>query len=596
MTGEPGGSAAVPARDSGRYVNVGRSSQPDYPPAAGSDRVRRRPLLLPGVPPPPDYYRNNLLRVLEHVGNHHADLLAPEEADFIARIAAASRDAQRLYARLVSRKAGEIRLDRLAYREIGDLDAAVDELAAAALVELGADAPLKRLLGLFTKGELASLFELHAPTKKALLDDIQARYERSAVYERLRGLSGWLCLTGRHCLDLVQLLFFGGSALGGTRGDLTTFVLEDLGMARFEDYAVSRDRRLFQDRAELRRYLALGDLNALSHSVAEHPGLAGAVQLALGEFRRKPSRLEQRLQDRALNRLGHWFERTGSFGEALACYGRSSSHPARERRVRILTRLGEKGAAEALLAEIAGDPQGAEEQDFAARFGKRRAGERPPVTVVPLEALDGTSVENRALDWFRASGGEGWHLENHLPLGLAGLAFWDIVFAPVDGVFLNPWQAAPLDLFWEDFAVQRQARLLKAKRALEDPQRFSHTLQTTLDAKAGTVNRLVSWRHLDAYRLSRILETVPHRVLYPLVCHVIGNLRMARTGFPDLLVLYGSDDYEFVEVKGPNDQLQPAQRIWFKYFRENKCNSRIVKSKVPDSIGRDKSGIAGGER
>ena len=87
----------------------------------------------------------------------------------------------------------------------------------------------------------------------------------------------------------------------------------------------------------------------------------------------------------------------------------------------------------------------------------------------------------------------------------------------------------------------------------------------------------MSWRHLDAYRLGRILETVPHGVLYPLVCHVIDNLRMARTGFPDLLILYGIDDYEFVEVKGPNDQLQPAQRIWFKYFREKSCNARILK-------------------
>lgn len=203
----------------------------------------------------------------------------------------------------------------------------------------------------------------------------------------------------------------------------------------------------------------------------------------------------------------------------------------------------------------------------------------PPVTVVPQEAEVEGRVESRALDWFEASGGEGWHLENHLPLGLAGLAFWDVVFAAVDGAFLNPYQAGPLDLFWEDFAVQRRAALAQAKSALAEPRRFARTLTATLEAKAGIVNRLVSWRHLDAHRLRRILETVPHSVLFPLACHVIDNPRMARTGFPDLLVLYGTEDYEFVEVKGPRDQLQPAQRIWFEYFLANNCNARILKFK-----------------
>ena len=568
---------AVGARDRAPTGSVARSSRPGPLPAAVGDRARSDPVLLPGVPPPPDYYRNNLLRVLEHVRDHHADLLLPGESGFIARVAGASRDAQRLYARLVSRTVPLIRLDKLSYREVGHLEAAVSELAEAALIELGVDAPVERLLRLFTKGELAALFEVRAPTKQALLESILNRCDGSAVRERLRGLSDWLCLTDAHALDLVQLLFFGGSTVGGLRGDLTTFVLEDLGTARFEDYAISREQRIFRDREELRRYLALRDLNALSHEVAEHPGLAGAVHVAIAGFSESRSRLEQRLIDRSLNRLGRWFERTGCDRDALDCYGRSSSHPARERRVRILTRIGEEDAARVLLDEIAGDPRSPEEKDFAARFGKRRVGPVSAVTVVPMEQGRVQGVERLALDRLTASGGEGWHLENHLPLGLAGLAFWDVVFAPVDGAFLNPYQAGPLDLFWEDFAVARQTALTRAKASLEDPTRFARTLKVTFEAKAGIVNRLVSWRHLDAYRLGRILETVPHGVLYPLVCHVIDNLRMARTGFPDLLILYGIDDYEFVEVKGPNDQLQPAQRIWFKYFRENVCNARILK-------------------
>ena len=585
MPSERIGGATVVAPASGPVGAGSRSLRAGLPPAAGVKRVGGAPLLQPGVAPPPDYYRNNLLRVLEHVCGQCADLLGPQEADFIDRLGAVSRNAQRLYARLLSRKVPRIRLDRLAYAEIEDVQAAVEELAAAALVELGADAPTEDLLTLFTKKELSILFGLRAPTKKALLDGILQRYAGSAVRERLMELSDWLCLADGHCLDHVQLLFFGASAVGGLRADLTTFVLEDLGAARFEDYAISPDRRLFHDRSELRRYLALRDLNDLSHRVSEHVGLADAVLVALANVPEAVTRLEKRLSDRTLNRLGRWFERTGRHRDALHCYVRSTSHPARERRVRILSRFGEERAAATLLDEIARDPQCPEEKDFAARFGKRRAHGMLPVTAVPLKEGTQESVESRALAWFKASGGEGWHLENHLPLGLAGLAFWDVIFAPVDGVFLNPYQAGPIDLFWEDFTAQRRDELARAKAVLEEPQQFSRVLNTTLEAKRGIVNRLVNWRHLDANRLGRILETVPHRVLFPLACHVIDNLRMARTGFPDLLILYGADDYEFVEVKGPNDQLQPAQRVWFKYFRENAFNARILKFKVPKPGG-----------
>lgn len=585
MPSEPDGSATAGARAAGPAGTGARPSRDNPAPGAGSQRVRKAALLQPGVPPPPDYYRNNLLRVLEHVREQCADLLVPGETAFIARVAGVGRDAQRLYARLLSRKVPRIRLDRLAYREIEDVVAAAEELAGAALVELGPDAPARDLLELFTKSELSTLFAFGAPTKRALLDGILERHAGATIRERLQGQSNWLCLSDGHCLGLVQLLFFGASAAGGLRADLTTFVLEDLGTARFEDYAVSRGRRLFRNREELRRYLALRDLDELSHGVAEHFGLANAVLVALAGVPAAVTRLEKRLRDRTLNRLGRWFERTGNDRDALDCYVRSASQPARERRVRILSRRGEKASAAALLDEIAGDPQSPEEQDFAARFGKRATRTTPPMTAVVLkEGIEG-GVEARALRWFMAAGGEGWHLENHLPLGLAGLAFWDVIFAPVDGVFLNPYQPGPLDLFWEDFAVQRRAELAEAKTALAEPRRFVRILTTNRAVKAGIVNRLVNWRHLDAYRLSRILETVPHGVLFRLVCHVIDNLRMARTGFPDLLILYGADDYEFVEVKGPTDQLQPAQRIWFKYFQENGCNARILKFKVSNSVG-----------
>ena len=85
-------------------------------------------------------------------------------------------------------------------------------------------------------------------------------------------------------------------------------------------------------------------------------------------------------------------------------------------------------------------------------------------------------------------------------------------------------------------------------------------LRSTLAAKVGTANRLMSWRHFDAHLLERILTAVPHQRLLSLACHVINNPAAARTGFPDLLVI-NDGAYEFVEVKGPTDVLRPTQRI-----------------------------------
>ena len=612
-------------------------------------RVHSKPMLQPGIPPPADYYRDNLLRVLEHVVHHHADLLSADEVDYIGKVRSIGREAQRLYARLITRKGPHIRSDRLNYREIGNHSHALETLTEAGLLEVNGAAPAATLLKLFTHRELANLFDARASTKMALLESILNARSGAAIRARLRRHSAWLRVIHTDCLELVQLLFFGGSGLGGAHGGLTVFVLEDLGAARFENYVISRSQRLFNNRNELRRYRLLRELNELAQQADAHPGLAGAVLAALGEVLPATTRWERRLADRTLNRLGRWYERRGYKRKALDCYVLSSSHPARERRVRILCRLGDRDAARALVDEIAAAPLSVQEKDFAVRFVQGNKGRTPPPTTVAMYRLgegppgenpvrvnvdaasvgfsnrcasppsatasqdSGTlrarqgkfavagppragkenfrqaadtlmlppaaSIESLALAWLTASGGEGWHLENHLPLGLAGLAFWDLIFAPMPGAFPNPYQAGPLDLFWEDFAELRREPLARAKAKLRDPARFAETLKTSYRDKHGIVNHLVSWRHWNENLLDRVIATIPHRVLFPLVCHVIENPRNSRAGFPDLLLLYDHRDYEFIEVKGPTDRLQPAQRAWFDYFRENGCNAWVLKFK-----------------
>lgn len=538
--------------------------------------------LKPQEPPPPDYYAANLRRLFGHVQRFYGDILSAEEAGYLVSFLDASSEAQRLYARLVSRKGPWIRADKLAYREINELDDAIAALQARGLIHVNEPAPADALLGLLTQAERQAAFPGIAPARKAqwILHCV-SRYQDQRVRGILAQRYRWVSLSRLPLLRLVQLLFFGDD-----RQDTSTFVLQDLGLMRFEPYELTVEQRLFADRSALERYRRLRALNALSHRLKEHGALADWLSQAL--TLPACSRQEQRQRDRTLNRLGQHHERAGCFEPALECYGRSRMHPSRERRARMLNRLGDRLGAERLVAKMAAAPRCAEEVDFAERFGRgqrRNARAGPEVFEVPLAGMPAGrmpagGIEAHAASLLSAGGAAVFHLENALPRMLAGLAYWEVIFQRQPGAFTNPFQAGPLDLFWPDFAATRAAAIARRSAELSQPGAFKQALQRTFAEKAGVANRLVSWRQVDGQVVPFLLRHVPERALLDLAAHVIRRPYRTRTGFPDLTVIYGPGNFEFVEVKGPSDQLQPAQRVWLRALAEMGIRARVMKFKA----------------
>ena len=539
------------------------------------------PQLAAQQPPPADYYADNVRSLLTHVSDHHADLLSSIELEFIDAVTGASVQAQRLFARVLSRKGPWIRIDKLRYPEVADIAASLAELAASGIVAVNAPAPADALLGLLTQAERQQLFQgVAAKGKARWIESCVSRYPDLAIRQRLIESYPWVSLGQPESLRICQLLFFGDE-----QQDMSTFVLRDLGLLRYEDYSLQPAERLLQTRGQLLSYLRFRRLSYLAHRVeesdgeAESAGLADCLSRALWSM--PANRVEQRQKDRTLNRLGRWHERRGEFAQALDCYGRSLAHPGRERRVRLLARLGDAAGAQLLLDEMREAARCAEEEDFAERFqpgtAKRNARVQIPTTDVQLTSPVSESIETHAAHRLSSNGTAAWHLENQFPLGLAGLTFWDEVFAPVPGAFVNPFQSAPVDLFWPDFAQTRQALLARKLELAADPAVFAALLRKTYSAKQGIANRLVSWRHFDTEVFDAVLTHIPFETLLMLADYVIHNLWRARTGFPDLLVIYGKGQFEFVEVKGPTDQLQPGQRIWFKWFRRFNLPARVLK-------------------
>ena len=166
-------------------------------------------------------------------------------------------------------------------------------------------------------------------------------------------------------------------------------------------------------------------------------------------------------------------------------------------------------------------------------------------------------------------------MENALPLGLFGFAYWDWAFAPVAGMFVNAFQTAPIDLFWPDFFAARRS-LCADPLALDDERLRAHMVATAR-RRRGVANRLVDWRAWREGRLERLLDAVPMRDIRQLLRLVADDLQAAKSGFPDLTVIHGANAYEFVEVKGPNDQLRESQRLWLDRLRGAGLPARVLR-------------------
>jgi hypothetical protein len=223
------------------------------------------------------------------------------------------------------------------------------------------------------------------------------------------------------------------------------------------------------------------------------------------------------------------------------------------------------------------DPWGPEEEDFARRFPGRRTNVDLNVSTWKLPGPTPARIELFALRQLIANGGRGWHLENLLPLGLAGLTFWEEVFAPVPGAFSHPLQLGPQDLFWPDFARSRRHLIDARLDALAAPGAMAGWLRDIYARKQGTASHLVHWSAFTPELLDALLGCVPERALRDLAAYTIRNLAGARTGFPDLLVVYGANAWELVEVKGPTDQLQPAQRTWLRTLERLSLPARVLR-------------------
>jgi hypothetical protein len=528
----------------------------------------------------PHYYRDNFLRLCDTVEAQYADLLQPGEQALLDEFRALDFRAQCLYLRLVSRVGPWFRESRLDYPELGEAGPVLDTLLDQAWVMSAEGLAVEELGRLYTRAELLAAFAgdlpgLRVAGKPALLDAIaELALDETALLQRLAAVERGRIVAplALDWVQLLQLLFFGNR-----RQSLVEFVLSDLGIARYYPYQLDRQHRLFPTREALDEYLACAALSDLWFEVREAGDGEALVALA-GEVASRqvawPS--SERRWYRLCNGIARELERLGEESLALAVYGGSQLHPARERRARIMERCGDWAGAEELCESVLAAPWCEEEREAAGRIlprvrrrlhGTPVARRRDRFTEIELHlprepgAVELHAAAHLSREWQAVH-----YVENQLMNALFGLAFWEEIFAPVPGAFTNPFQSVPTDMYAREFSLRRRERLTARLAALREADLHSELMRAH-DRYRAFQCRWVNWRRIDAALVDAATTVMPAADLLAIWDRMLFDPGENRRGFPDLIALGDAPgSYRLIEVKAPGDALQESQKRWLRFF------------------------------
>lgn len=547
----------------------------------------------PAVDLAPDYYLGNFRFLLDWVWARYEDLLNEDEREFVQRFYRLGRDAQCLLVRLSGRKGPLFRRDKLEYQEITDLDAAADELIHAGLLHCDIAISLDDFTNALTKIELLALFSeplggMKQARKEMLVQQLATSFTENQSWNQWTAgrLGNAFYLDNQAVINNLLLLFFGNAYQ-----NLTEFVLQDLGLYRYENYSVDHQHRLFKHRAELEQYWHLLQLRDQLEECWQTDDPVSAL-ICLAE-QLPPSAASEKLQRRRAklaNQLAYELERAGEFTFAARIYEQSHLSPARERRIRLLEKQGDYEAAWELLCELLAAPLDEQElqvaQRIAPRLAKKLAREsiKKPVSNILEQQIELAPLTDDAGHALRVEevvrlsiDGEQTpcvYAENALLSGLFGLWLWPEMFRGIDGAFANPFQMAPLDIHQENFVRNRPG--IADLWALIDNDNHRTHITDIWKEKFGTANYFVNWSFLSRDLLDIALRCIPSAHLKIIFERLLFDIRSNRSGLPDLIQFFPEEKrYRMIEVKGPGDRIQDNQRRWLDYFAQHQIPAEV---------------------
>lgn len=537
----------------------------------------------------PDYYLKNFRFLVEWVDERYADLLSTEEQHFIQQFYQLDTDTQCLLVRLSSRKGPLFRRDKLNYREITSIDIAAQSLIEAGLLTAETPISLEVLSGSLTKPELLLLFGdqlvgVKQARKEVLIQHIANQFiEPRTWLEWTNNQLGtaWY-LDNQQIIQTLLLLFFGNAYQ-----DLTEFVLQDLGIYRYEHYPIDSQHRIFKNRTELEQYL---HLVALREQLDKATDIESLIQLSEQLPQQCVTEKLQRRRAKLCNQLAYELERVNEHELAFQLYQQSHLSPARERRIRLLEKTHRYSEAWELLNQLIAEPQDEQELQVAQRIAPRLAKKQG----INFEKQTPTATTTHHLELAQITDDSGntvrveevvrltlddieapcVYAENALISALFGLWLWPEMFRGIEGAFANPFQAAPLDLYQENFVSNRPG--IATLWALLETDEYRQHIRHIWSEKHGIANNFVNWSFITSDLLDLALECIPAHHLTLIFKRLLFDIKNNRSGLPDLIQFYPAQKtYRMVEVKGPGDRVQDNQQRWLDYFAKQNIPAEV---------------------
>ncbi|MEZ9517910.1 VRR-NUC domain-containing protein [Vibrio splendidus] len=526
---------------------------------------------------PPTYYLDNFNRLVEHAQTLYTDLLSDDECRWLSAYKRLSVSSQCLMVRLLSRKGSWFRSDKLNYVEIPDLNSALQELSTSGFIALSHPAEQHDLvisnvelgLHLLTKPELLNVFPAFKSNKTAKKNELLLLLDQQPFDQFLNLNFDCIYIVEAQVIDVLLLLFFAN-----TYQDLSQFVLSDLGLNTFENYPLSKQRRFFTSRDQLNQLLQMRDIQRL-YSEGNRKDGEFLEQLLNAIPEESEHRSSARKRSRLINDIARDLERLNLNDQAVFWFRQSVLPPSRERLARIYDKQGELNLMCDIVTQMKATPSDVSELEVAIKLEDRllrKQGHKVSRTIKPncneikLELdLSQTRVELAVKQHFEDQGWDVYFSENSFLCGLFGLAFWEVIFADVEGAFINRYQHRPLDLYHSDFADKRAEQVEAVFQTLSK-HGLNHLLNI-YDEKRGIANPFVHWNYFPRSLVEHSMVAIPNALIVDLFKVILNDLKLFRTGMPDLIA-FQDKEFHWVEVKGPGDKLQDNQWRWIKEFKQ----------------------------
>lgn len=536
---------------------------------------------------PEKYYLDNFKYVLNFVLAKYEPLLSATELDFISHFMSLSEDAQCLYVRISNRKGQFFRKEKLNYPEIKNLDQAHEELLENNLLTSQPLLEIEecfQLINIYNKPEIIQLLKSQEidVDKKLKKDELILSLLESQDTESLIQLfySDAIITQGaREELDMIKLFFFGHN-----HGDMSDFVIRDVGHVKFMEVDESKLGTSFDSREEAEAVMQLSQISKefylLEEAVSPIAIYEWFKEIEIGYF--LDMEKAKRRTDKLLHKVGYHLEKHKHYEEALELYHLSSAAPLRERRIRIYNKQKEFEKSLELAQQILTNPNDNKEYYIALdvinkleKKLKTTTLRQKEGTTIPVDISFQHQVEQGTLTYFESQGYKGCHSENSICRNVFGLFFWEEIFDPQYNSIHQPLQRGPSDIYGKDFYEKRKEAIVRKLELIKSKKQLSKVLNQSIAHYQGTSNPFVHWEEDMIEAMWQFLAFAKLKQIKSLLSEMAIDPKNRSTGFPDLFI-WKEKEYAFYEVKSPNDHLSENQLFWLERFAEWGIHSEIA--------------------